>query len=784
MTVDGRGTVAREPEKTTYNAGEEVQLTATPDPGWIFSEWSGDVTGSVNPATITMDSNKIITATFIDHSLQNIAISYPHQYVLFQRQNDTTGEILITGSYEGSPTTIEASFNNGPWVLLDDNPEAGTFSGSFNASVGQGLLQVRFANDHSTIDSVSHVSIGDLFVIAGQSNAVGHGTTLNTLDPADPFIATAYPESDAWRPAYDPIDTRNGQGSPWPQVADYITQNINIPIAYISTAYDGASIIDWQKGKVHYNFMITQISEATHGTMRVRAMLYFQGEKDASLTYSTSLKGNYTKYKENLSQFASDFLDDTLVADTIIVGQIDTPQSGATRESTDNIRRAQRDSWDEDPNISPGPVTYDIQQTVDNLHFKTDAEISVFADRWWACIEKDIYGVGDNRGPQLDTVLMVDGDTLLVRFHESSPPIVVKDYLGNSASEPMGWRIVDGGTILTDSEITATLISDNEVQLDLNSIVSLSTIVSLGSYTDGYGHPVARDNSIFVLPAEPFSTNISAFVIYLQDIDSGLTSPTGTYRWLDVANQQYSVNYRNNYNYTQAIVSVTYNTQGNKLIGTLQAINLKPNFAYQLKLVGTPGTIANKNITNEKIGLAGRWWQEEWNGTAWTNGQNLNTKGNGSSPNPNDQVYYSRCNITNATSPTGLKYKFIGYLLFDYFITDEHGDATVLFETGSCHHVLWKTTQRSHTTNDGPLKTTTFTANTSSPAYDVNYSEQTITLFGEWERLPMGNVNLSAGEYVTQLILTEESFHGDGGQYAGNWAGAMGATIQFNTEES
>jgi hypothetical protein len=263
----------------------------------------------------------------------------------------------------------------------------------------------------------------------------------------------------------------------------------------------------------------------------------------------------------------------------------------------------------------------------------------------------------------------------------------------------------------------------------------------------------------------------------LEDIDSGLTSPTGDYRWLDVANQPYSTTYRNSYNYTQATVSVTYDTQGGTLSGTLEAVHLKPNFAYQFKLVGTSGTIAN-----ERIGLAGRWWQEEWNGTTWTNGQNLNNKGNGSSPNPNDYNYSAKKDITDLTSPTGLHYKFTGYLCFDYFITDEHGNAMIVFETGSCYHVLWKTTQRSHTADDGPLITTSFTANTSSPAYDVNYPEQTRSIFGEWERLPMGNVPPLPGEYTAQLMLTEESFHGDGGQYAGNWAAALGATIQFSNE--
>lgn len=264
--------------------------------------------------------------------------------------------------------------------------------------------------------------------------------------------------------------------------------------------------------------------------------------------------------------------------------------------------------------------------------------------------------------------------------------------------------------------------------------------------------------------------------INLTDIDSGLTSPTGDYRWRDVADQLYSQSYQTSYNYTQANVAVTYDTAAPTLRGTLTATKLKPNFAYQLKLAGFPGTAAN-----ERIGLAGRWWQEEWNGSAWTNGQNLNDKGNGSSPNPNDIIYFQNRDIVNATSPTGLKYRYTGYLVFDYFITDENGNAVLNFETKSSYHVLWKTSQRSETSSDGPVKSRSFDADPSlSPAYDTDYPPQTINIFGEWERLPVGGVDLQVGDYLAQIILTEESFHGSGGTNAGNWAAAMGAQIDFS----
>ncbi len=48
-----------------YYYGDTVNLTAIADAGWIFSGWSGDLTGSDNPDIITIDGDKTITATFV-----------------------------------------------------------------------------------------------------------------------------------------------------------------------------------------------------------------------------------------------------------------------------------------------------------------------------------------------------------------------------------------------------------------------------------------------------------------------------------------------------------------------------------------------------------------------------------------------------------------------------------------------------------------------------------------------------------------------------------------------
>ncbi len=58
------GTVTKNPDQASYSYGSTVELTATPSTGYTFTGWSGDATGSDNPLTVTMNSNKNITATF------------------------------------------------------------------------------------------------------------------------------------------------------------------------------------------------------------------------------------------------------------------------------------------------------------------------------------------------------------------------------------------------------------------------------------------------------------------------------------------------------------------------------------------------------------------------------------------------------------------------------------------------------------------------------------------------------------------------------------------------
>ena len=70
-----------------------------------------------------------------------------------------------------------------------------------------------------------------------------------------------------------------------------------------------------------------------------------------------------------------------------------------------------------------------------------------------------------------------------------------------------------------------------------------------------------------------------------------VTSPSVIdYRWSDLAQNPYAQSYIDEYTYADASVTVTYETGEPTFIGHLSAANLKPNFAYQIKLVGQAGS--------------------------------------------------------------------------------------------------------------------------------------------------------------------------------------------------
>lgn len=64
ITTSGPGTVNAAPLATSYPLNSSVELSAVADNGVAFLGWSGDLTGTANPASLVMSTNRRVTALF------------------------------------------------------------------------------------------------------------------------------------------------------------------------------------------------------------------------------------------------------------------------------------------------------------------------------------------------------------------------------------------------------------------------------------------------------------------------------------------------------------------------------------------------------------------------------------------------------------------------------------------------------------------------------------------------------------------------------------------------
>ena len=274
--------------------------------------------------------------------------------------------------------------------------------------------------------------------------------------------------------------------------------------------------------------------------------------------------------------------------------------------------------------------------------------------------------------------------------------------------------------------------------------------------------PTSLKLALFLIAVLPvLATGVSADEgTVVQLVTSGpVTSPTVIdYRWADLAENNYAQTYIDAYSYDDATVTLTYQTGEPTFTAHLLAVNLKPNFAYQVKLVGKPEGLfdpvsgGGDDISNENIGYAGRWWE-----VAPGVGNRLDS-------------YYE-------TFKDNPDYIFEAYLLCDFFLTDSVGNAELDISLDSSYHVLFWEWQGTPGSCDQPTKTTTVSGSAIDLAYDADIGTTEVGVYPQIERLCNGTTTMPLGTYKCRILLTEESFHTDDG----NWAPAMIYNdIEFN----
>lgn len=187
VNVVGDGTVSEEvvqAKTTNYPYQTLVQLTAIPAEGWVFSGWNGDLTGSENPAQITVEDASEVTAEFVKDYF-TINITYDGA--------GTASTELISGnqSAEGFEYESQVSITVEPesgWRFVGwqgdlggaDNPIEVTVTGNISAVAV--LEQVPFEGGGTLDNPYLIATVEDLQMIAEPRFLGNHFKQLGNID--------------------------------------------------------------------------------------------------------------------------------------------------------------------------------------------------------------------------------------------------------------------------------------------------------------------------------------------------------------------------------------------------------------------------------------------------------------------------------------------------------------------------------------------------------------------------------------------------------------------------
>lgn len=349
-----------------------------------------------------------------------VQVSFPTTRAVLQRNNSNQATIRITGFYTSVVTRIEARLQardgqgtSNDWRTIQSSPSGGVYAGDLMGNGGWYNLEVRGMNGDQQVGNVTtveRVGIGEVFIIAGQSNA--QGVHQNAPNPGNDRVncvnyryPNIYPEQPP-TPVFSKLDNSEGFtiapigiGSwCWGQLGDILVNRLNVPIMFFNAAFSGTAVQNWRQsapengtaygiynGQPYSNnlpYSNLRVALQYYANMLgVRAVLWHQGEADNLINtpfnsylfdLQTVIGQSRKEYSSNLSWVIArasygDFIG--LRDEAVIMGQ---------NQVIANT-----------PNVFPGPDTDGIQvprkrpplNDTEGLHFDYNGLVEV-ANAW------------------------------------------------------------------------------------------------------------------------------------------------------------------------------------------------------------------------------------------------------------------------------------------------------------------------------------------------------------------------------------------------------------------
>lgn len=359
----------------------------------------------------------LVALCLLAHSsvFAQLMITFPMNRAVFQRNNSGGGVIPIAGTFQTRVDRVDArliSIKGGStvdWIPISVNPNFGSFSGGIYVVGGWYKLEVRAIRNNDVIATaiIDKVGLGEVFLIAGQSNAQGYEGRGNppALDDRVNVITNFYSFGQVTEvpfPVVGHLDENIklaplGNGSwCWGKLGDLLAAKLDVPVMFFNAAFEALGIEEWSKsadgesGRDFYSgnyakpgYPFENIRKSMHNYANmfgVRAVLWHQGETDNDKGTSFDVYKNALQYVIQRSR--NDSGRD--------VSWMVSKASRTRRGTSQTILEAQRAVIREYPNVFNGPDTDDITHRSDGVHFESFSLIQL-AEAWNERLNQDFF---------------------------------------------------------------------------------------------------------------------------------------------------------------------------------------------------------------------------------------------------------------------------------------------------------------------------------------------------------------------------------------------------------
>lgn len=267
---------------------------------------------------------------FSSSSYAQLVITSPLTNQVLQQDNNGFARIAITAYAHFPYTRIQAFLipdqtnphSQKEYSFTDDQVRQGFLSAFLQAETGWYQLKIIGYGNQGIIDSalVDRVGVGEVFLAAGNSNAMGL-PDLGAKDASNQVVSfnainkvlnseniTVAPDGPMPMPAYTSINAKSyifpsGETSwYWGELGDMLSKKMNTPVLFLNAAWAAANSENYRDGAIGkdaFNFYVkkywpnrqpyTNIVNTLryfNAELGLRTILWSHGENDAQLNYS------------------------------------------------------------------------------------------------------------------------------------------------------------------------------------------------------------------------------------------------------------------------------------------------------------------------------------------------------------------------------------------------------------------------------------------------------------------------------------------------------------------